>query len=176
MYGYDISNEVSPKVVSTSVQQNWMRSHDLTKLRLIKNFPAKTSHKTENQNFSSKFQFWYDNFMFRCLCSKPANTQWILCSKWFFSTFFSFNWVQRTLKCQRITFETVSTSNLRFLCWSQKNEKNKKMRKNQLLEWPFFPWFPLWVKKNPICLAFLQNLVVRKFQSTKSSPILLIWP
>ena len=88
MYGYDISNEVSPKVVSTSVQQNWMRSHDLTKLRLIKNFPAKTSHKTENQNFSSKFQFWYDNFMFRCLCSKPANTQWILCSKWFFQLFF----------------------------------------------------------------------------------------
>ena len=75
MYGYEISNEVSPKIVSTSVQQNWMRSHDLTKLRLIKNFPAKTSHKTENQNFSSKFQFWYDNFVFRYLSPKPANTQ-----------------------------------------------------------------------------------------------------
>ena len=57
MYGYDISNEVSPKVVSTSVQQNWMRSHDLTKLKLIKNFPAKTSHKTENQIFHQKFNF-----------------------------------------------------------------------------------------------------------------------
>ena len=129
MYGYNISNEVSPKVVSTSVQQNWMRSHDLTKLRLIKNFPAKTSHKTENQNFSSKFQFWYDNFMFRCLCSKPANTQWILCSKWFFQLFFL------SIECKE--FLNVKESLLRryrhqicgFCAGQKKMKKTKKWGK-----------------------------------------------
>ena len=107
-----------------------------------------------------KIKIFHQNFSFgtTILCSVAYVRNQRILNEFYvqndFFNFFSFNWVQRTLKCQRITFETVSTSNLRFLCWSQKNEKNKKMRKNQLLEWPFFPWFPLWVKKKPSVSLF----------------------
>ena len=64
----------------------------LTKLK-IKIFP---------QNFNLVRQFYVPLLMFE---TSKYSMNFML--KLIFSTFFSFNWVQRTLKCQRITFETA---------------------------------------------------------------------
>ena len=129
-----------------------------------------------------KIKIFHQNFSFgtTILCSVAYVRNQRILNEFYvqndFFNFFSFNWVQRTLKCQRITFETVSTSNLRFLCWSQKNEKNKKNEEKSTFGMTIFPLISALSKKKPICLAFLQNLVIKKFQSTRSFPILMIWP
>ena len=88
MYGYDISNEVSPRVVSTSVQKNQMRSHDLTKFWLIKNFLAKTSHKTENHNFFMKISVLVQQFCVPLLMSETSEYSMNVKFKMIFFSFF----------------------------------------------------------------------------------------
>ena len=75
-----------------------------------------------------KIKIFHQNFSFgtTILCSVAyVRNQRILNEFYVQNDFFNFffNWVQRTLKCQRSTFETVSKSIFRFLCCSQKNEE-----------------------------------------------------
>ena len=94
-----------------------------------------------------KIKIFHQNFSFgtTILCSVAYVRNQRILNEFYvqndFFNFFSFNWVQRTLKCQRITFETVSTSNLRFLCWSQKNEKTKNWGKINFWNGHFSPDF-----------------------------------